>query len=184
MLIGYKRVSTYEQTMALQEDALNKAGCEIFFSDIASGAKTDRKGLDEAIAYMREKDVLVVWRLDRLGRSLQHLKDMINLLEEKGCGFKSITEGFDTTTNNGKLIFHIFGAMAEFERNLIQERVQAGLHAARARGRVGGRPQALDEKEKAMALTLYADKNNSIADICKALNVSRATLYRYLPKKN
>ncbi len=139
MLIGYARVSTQEQTLNLQKDALAKAGCSKIFTDTASGAKTERKGLEDAVAYVREGDTLVVWRLDRLGRSL--------------------------------------------ERNLIRERTQAGLEAARARGRKGGRPKSLTGKKAAMAQELYENKSNSIREICKNLNISRATLYRYIKVK-
>jgi DNA invertase Pin-like site-specific DNA recombinase len=127
MLIGYARVPTYEQTLNLQRDALQKAGCNKIFTDTASGAKTERKGLDEALDYVRKGDTLVVWRLDRLGRSLPHLITTMTALEERGIGFKSLTENIDTITSGGKLIFHIFGALAEFERNLIWERTTAGL---------------------------------------------------------
>lgn len=184
MLIGYARVSTVDQTLGLQQDALEKAGCERVFTDTASGAKAERMGLAEAIAYTREGDILVVWRLDRLGRSLKHLIETISGLNERKIGFKSITENIDTTTSGGKLIFHIFGALAEFERDIIRERTQAGLTAARARGRKGGRPKALTPKKAQMAVSLYNDKNNSIADICRTLNVSRATLYRHLRAAN
>jgi DNA invertase Pin-like site-specific DNA recombinase len=143
MLIGYARVSTQEQTLNLQKDALQKAGCTKILTDTASGAKSERKGLEEALNYVRKGDTLVVWRLDRLGRSLPHLITTMTDLEERGIGFKSLTENIDTTTSGGKLIFHIFGALAEFERNLIRERTQAGLSAARARGRRGGRRKAL-----------------------------------------
>lgn len=185
MLVGYQRVSTAEQTLDLQRDALEKAGCTKIFTDTASGAKTERKGLEEVLEYLREGDTLVVWRLDRLGRSLKHLIDTITALAEKNVGFKSITENIDTTTSGGKLVFHIFGALAEFERDLIRERTRAGLAAARARGRLGGRrrSKALDTPKKvSMAQKLYDDKTNSITDICKSLNVSRATLYRYIQK--
>src|ERR671923_1265567 len=134
MNIGYARVSTQDQTLNLQKDALEKIGCTKIFTDTASGAKAERKGLDEALEYLREGDTLVVWRLDRLGRSLKHLIETISQLDTRKIGFKSLTENIDTTTSGGKLIFHIFGALAEFERNLIRERTQAGLTAARARG--------------------------------------------------
>jgi DNA invertase Pin-like site-specific DNA recombinase len=147
MLIGYARVSTHEQTLNLQQDALTKAGCTKIFTDIASGAKTERIGLDEALNYVRKGDILVVWRLNRLGRSLPHLITTMTHLEERGIGFKSLTENIDTTTSGGKLIFHIFGALAEFERNLIREWTQAGLIAARARGKKGGRPKVLTGKQ-------------------------------------
>src|SRR5574339_852726 len=143
MLVGYARVSTLEQTLALQQDALTKAGCERLFTDTASGSQAVRPGLEEALAYVRPGDTLVVWRLDRLGRSLRHLIDTIALLQERGIGFRSLPEQLATTTSGGKLVFHVFGALAEFERDLIRERTQAGLLAARARGRLGGRPKAL-----------------------------------------
>jgi DNA invertase Pin-like site-specific DNA recombinase len=180
MLIGYARVSTQDQTLNLQKDALEKIGCSKIFTDTASGAATERKGLDAALAYVREGDSLVVWKLDRLGRSLKHLIETITNLNNRKIGFKSLTENIDTTTSGGKLIFHIFGALAEFERDIIRERTQAGLQAARARGRVGGRPKSLTTKKASIAQALYNDKNNSIADICKTLNISRATLYRYI----
>jgi DNA invertase Pin-like site-specific DNA recombinase len=177
MLIGYARVSTHEQTLTLQQDALQKAGCNKLFTDTASGAKTERIGLEAALSYVRKGDTLVVWRLDRLGRSLPHLIATMTELEERGIGFKSLTENIDTTSG-GKLIFHIFGALAEFERNLIRERTQAGLIAARARGRIGGRPKALTGKKLSIAQSLYDDPKNSIADICRMLKISKATLYR------
>ncbi len=183
MFIGYARVSTHDQTLALQQDALTQAGCERIFTDTASGAKSDRPGLEEAIAYVRSGDTLVVWKLDRLGRSLPHLIETIRQLQERGVGFKSLTEQIDTTTSGGKLIFHVFAALAEFERDVIRERTNAGLAAARARGRKGGHPRAAglnDAKKVALAQRLYEDKDNSIDDICQTLRVSRATLYRYL----
>ncbi len=183
MLIGYARVSTQDQTLHLQQDALEKIGCTKIFTDTASGAVSERKGLEEALQFVREGDTLVVWRLDRLGRSLKHLIDVIHLLQQRQVGFRSITENIDTTTSGGKLIFHVFGALAEFERDLIRERTQAGLQAARARGRVGGRPRiaSLNAPGKvSIAQSLYDDKRNSIVDICKTLNISRATLYRYV----
>src|SRR5918912_839866 len=141
MLIGYARVSTNDQTRALQRDALEKAGCTKIFTDVVSGVKAERKGLSEALEYVRPGDTLVVWRLDRLGRSLKDLIEQLTKLHNRKIGFKSLTEQIDTTTPGGKLIFHIFGALAEFERDLIKERTHAGLAAARARGRVGGRPR-------------------------------------------
>jgi DNA invertase Pin-like site-specific DNA recombinase len=179
MLIGYARVSTHEQTLNLQRDALTEAGCTKIFTDTASGAKTERIGLEEALNYVRKGDTLVVWRLDRLGRSLPHLISTMTDLEERGIGFKSLTENIDTTTSGGKLIFHIFGALAEFERNLIRERTQAGLVAARARGRKGGRPTALTGKQLGIARDLY-EKRHPIAEICRTLKISKATLYRYI----
>ena len=186
MLVGYARVSTQDQTLDLQKDALGKAGCTKLFTDTASGAKAERKGLEEALAYVREGDTLVVWRLDRLGRSLNHLIEAVADLNDRKIGFRSLTENIDTTTSGGKLVFHIFGALAEFERDIIRERTQAGLQAARARGRLGGRrkAKALDTPKKvAMAQALYADKSHTVGDICKTLNVSRATLYRYVRVK-
>src|SRR5260370_32235039 len=137
MLIGYARVSTQDQTLHLQQDALEKIGCSKIFTDTASGAQTERKGLEEASAYAREGDTIVVWRLDRLGRSLKHLIETITNLNNRKIEFKSITENIETTTSGGKLIFHIFGALAEFERDIIKERTNARLQAARARGRIG-----------------------------------------------
>lgn len=183
MLIGYARVSTQDQTLNLQKDALEKIGCTKIFTDTASGVSTERKGLDDAIAYVREGDTLVVWRLDRLGRSLKHLIETITKLNNRKIGFKSITENIDTTTSGGKLVFHIFGALAEFERDIIRERTNAGLQAARARGRLGGRPKARalnTSKKVALAQSLYENKNNTIDEICKTLGISRSTLYRYI----
>jgi len=180
MYVGYARVSTQGQTLDLQKDALGKIGCTRIYTDTASGAKSERKGLDEALNYVREGDILVVWRLDRLGRSLKHLIETITELSKRGVGFKSITENIDTTTSGGKLVFHIFGALAEFERDIIKERTQAGLNAARARGRKGGRPKVLTSKTIEQAKTLYNNRKHSIDEICRTLRVSRATLYRYL----
>ena len=183
MLIGYARVSTQEQTLALQEDALCGAGCERLFTDTASGAKTERRGLEAALAFARPGDTLVVWKLDRLGRSLRHLIEVVTGLEEREVGFKSLTEQLDTTTSGGKLIFHLFAALSEFERDVIRERTRAGLSAARARGRKGGHPRASsfdDPKKVALAQALYNDRTHSIADICNSLRVSRSTLYRYV----
>jgi DNA invertase Pin-like site-specific DNA recombinase len=180
MLVGYARVSTQDQTLDLQKDALEKIGCSKIYTDTASGAKAERVGLEEALEYVREGDILVVWRLDRLGRSLKHLIETITILNSRGIGFKSIQENVDTTTSGGKLVFHIFGALAEFERDIIRERTQAGLTAARARGRKGGRPKALTPKTVEQAKTLYNSRKDSIDEICRTLHISRATLYRYL----
>src|SRR6266566_543402 len=183
MLIGYARVSTADQTLNLQKDALEHIGCSEIFTDTISGSTTERQGLDAALSYVREGDTLVVWRLDRLGRSLKHLIETITKLNTRKIGFKSITENIDTTTSGGKLIFHIFGALAEFERDIIRERTNAGLQAARARGRLGGRPKAKTlntPKKVALAQSLYDAKNISKDEICKTLNISRATLYRYI----
>ncbi len=181
MNIGYARVSTGEQTLDLQLDALKAAGCGKVFEETASGAKADRPVLAEALTYIRDGDTLVVWRLDRLGRSLGHLIETVAELAERGIGFKSLTEQIDTTTPGGKLVFHVFGALAEFERDLIRERTHAGLAAARARGRTGGRPKALaDPKKLALARTLYDGGQADVATICATLGISRATLYRAL----
>ncbi len=178
--IGYARVSTDDQSLDLQIDALKEAGCIKIFEDKASGAKIDRSGLQHVMEYLREGDVLVVWRLDRLGRSLKHLVQLVEELRERGIGFQSITEGFDTTTPNGKLIFSIFAALAEFERNLIRERVQAGLKAARARGRSGGRAKKLNEGDLKKLKKLYASKAFSVPEICSQFQISKSTLYNYL----
>ncbi len=179
MFVGYSRVSTLEQHADLQHDALKSADCTKYFTDQVSGAKAEREALQQALAFVRAGDTLVVWKLDRLGRSLKHLIETVTLLEERGVGFKSLTENIDTTTSSGKLIFHIFGALAEFQRDLIRERTQAGLAAARARGRMGGRPKGGNAHKQAMARKLHADKSYSIQDICRILGISRATLYRY-----
>ncbi len=183
MLIGYARVSTIEQNISLQIDELKKVGCEKIFHDKVSGAKAERPGLQEALNYARKGDSIVVWRLDRLGRSLKHLIETVGQLEEQGIGFRSLQESIDTTTSGGRLIFHIFGALAEFERNLIRERTMAGLKAARARGRVGGRPRKLDEKKTELAYRLYDEKNHTVSEICQMLTISKPTLYAYLGRR-
>lgn len=180
MLIGYARVSTADQTLALQEDALQQAGCEKIFKDVISGSTTERPGLSEALEYARSGDVLVVWKLDRLGRSLAHLIHVVQQLHADGIGFRSLQEQMDTTTPGGQLIFHIFGALAEFERSLIRERTNAGLAAARARGKVGGRPPRLTRDQIRMAQRLMASPDTTADQVAKALHVSRATLYRAL----
>ena len=182
MLIGYARVSTHEQNLEPQTDALKQAGCQQIFKDTISGAKKERPGLHDALEYAREGDTLLVWRLDRLGRSLKDLIEIVSGLEKQGVGFRSLQESIDTTTSGGRLIFHVFGALAEFERNLIRERTFAGLAAARARGRTGGRPRKLNEKQVELACHLYADKKHLINDICQTIGVSKPTLYKYLKK--
>lgn len=185
-LVGYARVSTNEQELSLQLDALIKAGCtkKDIYRDKVSGAKAARPGLDQCLAQLRPGDTLVVWRLDRLGRSVRHLIDVVDELGKRQVSFKSLCDGaIDTTTASGKLIFHIFTALAEFERSLVQERTKAGLTAARARGRLGGRrPISANDPRIQTARTLHADKNLPVADICKTLKISRATLYRYLAR--
>jgi len=182
MLIGYARVSTQDQTLDLQTDALTRAGCEKIFTDTTSGAKAERPGLHEAMNHLRAGDTLVVWRLDRLGRTLKHLIATITDLSDHGIGFKSLQENMDTTTSGGKLIFHIFGALAEFEREVIRERTNAGLQAARARGRLGGRPaiRSLDPKKVALARKLYTDRTMPVQEICETLHIGRSMLYRYM----
>ncbi len=182
-LVGYARVSTPEQSLNLQTDALKKAGCERIFTDVASGAKSARPGLKEALDYVRPGDTLVVWKLDRLGRSLPDLIGHVQQLDDRKIGFKSLQEQIDTTTSSGKLTFHLFSALAEFERDIIRERTQAGLKAARARGRTGGRPFVLNPKQIALLKRMHADPENTIAEICRTLNISRPTAYRYLKKE-
>src|SRR5215469_2433621 len=183
MKIGYVRVSKHEQNEALQVDALKEAGCEKWFVEKVTGTKAERKGLNEALAYARSGDIFMVWKLDRAGRSLKHLIELLNHLDQHQIGFRSLTEQIDTTTPGGKLIFHLMGALAEFERDLIQERTNAGLAAARARGRVGGRPRKLKTSGKvALARQMWASQCHSITEICAALGISRATLYRYVKK--
>ena len=180
MIIGYARVSTTEQNLDLQRDALKRAGCEKIIEDTVSGGKVQRPGLERVHDALRSGDVLAVWRLDRLGRSLKHLIELMAELEAERIGFQSVTESIDTTTPGGKLVFHIFGALAEFERNLIRERTYAGLAAARARGRKGGRRKKLGEKQRAVAVDLYRQKKHTIDEICKAVGISRPTLYKYV----
>ena len=180
MLIGYARVSTQEQNLDLQVEALKKIGCEKIFEEIVSGIKTDREILNETLSYLRTGDSLVVWRLDRLGRTLKQLIELINTLKEREVGFMSITEAIDTTTPTGQFFFHITGAFAELERDLIRERTKAGLASARARGRKGGRPKAIDSEAFQMALILYNEKKTTVASISKQFNISKRTFYRYL----
>ncbi len=177
MKIGYVRVSKQEQNEALQRDALKEAYCEKYFSDKMTGAKFERKGLEELLAFMRSGDTVVIWKLDRLGRSLKDLIETLNLLKDRGVDFISLTENIDTTTPGGKLIFHLMGALAEFERDLIRERTNAGLAAARARGHVGGRPRKLSTNGKvALALRLVEDSQHSIDDICSWLKIHNTPL--------
>ena len=184
MQIGYARISTDDQNMNLQRDALNQIGCEKLFEDQISGAKAKRPGLQQAIQFARTGDTIVVWRLDRLSRSLKDLIEMVALLDSKGIGLKSLHESIDTTSSSGKLIFHIFGALAEFERNLIRERTQAGLQAARARGRKGGRPKALNKDQQALAVKLYDEKKHTLDQICQMMGISKPTLYKYIETSN
>lgn len=180
MLIGYARVSTYDQNLDLQVDALENAGCERIFKDVMSGVKADRPGLRDALSHMREGDILVVWKLDRLGRSLSDLISVVTTLHGEGKGFKSLDNSFDTSTAQGTLIFQMFAVLAEFERNLIRERTMAGLTAARARGRYGGRPRKMDDKAIQMAATLVRENQASMTEIAAQFNVSRSTLNKAL----
>ena len=180
MRIGYARVSTHDQNLDLQQDALKKAGCKKILVDQTSGIAATRPGFAQAMDLLRKGDTLVVWRLDRLGRSLKHLIELMNQLEEEGIGFQSLQESINTSTSGGKLIFHMFGALAEFERNLIRERTQAGLAAARARGRKGGRPKALDEEKRKLTAELYNQQQLSVKQICAMMGISKPTLYAYV----
>jgi DNA invertase Pin-like site-specific DNA recombinase len=178
--IGYIRVSTDKQNFQLQEDRLKKANCYKIFYDVASGAKTDRPGLQECLNYIRDGDTLIVWKSDRLGRSTVDLLNIVDDLRKRNVGFKSLTEDlFDTTSSNGRLVFGIFALLAEHERDRIRERTMAGLAAARARGRNGGRPKVLTEEKKALAFEALQNRNKSVKGIAKGLEVSEATIYRY-----
>lgn len=181
-LIGYCRVSTTEQTTALQEDALNAVGVERIFTDQISGSSKTRPGLDEALKFLRTGDVLVVWRLDRLSRSLSHLIETVNLLSDRGVGIRSLTENIDSTSISGRFCLHLFASLGEFEKALIRERVNAGLQAARARGRVGGRPKVVCGP-KHLAITAMKEQGLSVNDICQSLGISRATYFRYQKKE-
>lgn len=180
MLVGYARVSTPDQKLDLQLDALRAAGCDRVFEDVASGAKTDRPGRAQAIDFARDGDTLVVWRLDRFGRSMPDLVDTIESLRVRGIGFRSLTEGIDTTTATGKLVFNIFASLAEFERELIRERTRAGIESARARGRKGGRKPKMTPAKVQLASKMLRDKTITIGEVCDAVGVSSSTLYRHL----
>ena len=180
MLIGYMRISTDKQDHSLQLDALKSAGCHRIFEETMSGGRDDRPRLQEAIAFAREGDILVVWRLDRLGRSLSHLMSCVKEIEQRKVGFRSLTESIDTTSASGRLVFHFFAAIAEFERDLIRTRTNAGLEAARARGRIGGRPPKMTEESIRHAQKLL--EGSSASTVSRLLGVSRATLYRHLEK--
>ncbi len=180
-LIGYARVSTRDQTVIAQRDALKAAGCDRLFEETASGADRDRPELKAALDYLRRGDTLVVWKLDRLARSLKQLIETVEDLESRNIGFRSLTEAIDTTTAGGRLVFQIFGSLAEFERQLIRERTRAGLEAARSRGRRPGRKPALGPKDIQAAKALLADRDISVEDVARRLGVSQATLYRHIP---
>ena len=179
--IGYARVSSLDQNLALQQDALKEAGCEKIFIEQMSGAVSDRPALREALDYARSGDMLTVWKLDRLARSMKQLIETIEQLRLRNIGFQSLTEAIDTTTAQGVLVFHMFSALAEFERALIRERTRAGLAAAKRAGRTGGRPPKLTEGALDVARTLLANPDISVGDVAERLGVSPATLYRYLP---
>jgi DNA invertase Pin-like site-specific DNA recombinase len=181
--VGYARVSTEDQNVDLQTDALNVVGCVRVFTDVASGAVAERPELAAALDYVRAGDTLVVWRLDRLGRSLRHLVETVLMLQERGVGFRSISESIDTTTATGRLVFHVFCALAEFEKDLLRERTQAGLAAARARGRVGGRKPVLTPQKAALVRRLYGEREHTVAEIAKVIGVSRATVYRCVAER-
>jgi len=179
-LIGYARVSSDDQSLDLQLDALKEAGCARVFTEKASGALDDRLELAKLLDHLRPGDIVVVWRLDRLGRSLKHLIEIVRDLEERGVDFRSLTEGINTTSPSGKLVFHLFGALAEFERGLIVERTKAGLEAARARGRKGGRPPKMTPEKLEVARSMHDSGKHSVAAIAETVGVRRATLYRFL----
>jgi DNA invertase Pin-like site-specific DNA recombinase len=180
MLIGYARVSTDDQNLNLQRDALRAAGCAKIYEDHLSGVKAARPGLQQALEVARAGDVLVVWRLDRLGRSLKDLLQLVESLDKRNIELQSLQESLATHISGGRLIFHLFGALAEFERHLIRERTSAGLKAARARGRSGGRPKALEPNKRQLAVRLYSEKQHTIGEICQMLGISKPTLYSYV----
>lgn len=181
MRFGYARVSTQDQNPGLQIDALKAAGCDRVFEEKASGAQRDRPQLLAALEYARAGDTIVVWKLDRLARSIRQLIETIEDLDRREISFKSLTEAIDTQTAGGKLVFHIFAGLAEFERSIIRERTVAGLASARARGRLGGRPPAVSAEDVAMARAMLADPSITVNQVAKTLGISPATLYRHLP---
>ena len=182
MLIGYARISTSDQSLSLQIDCLNEAGCQKIFTDTLSGNKALRPGLEQALAFARQGDTLVVWKLDRLGRSLTHLLQLMETLQKKEVAFKSLSDAIDTSTPMGKMVFAIFGSLAEFELSLMKERTMAGLKAARARGKNGGRKNSLNCEEVSSMLTLYESKKHSVVDICRQMKISRKSFYNYLKR--
>lgn len=187
MKVGYARVSTREQNLNMQVIALEEAGCEKIYEEVVSGAKVERPKLNNLIKQLRPNDVLVVWKLDRLGRSLKNLIHLVQELIQNEIGLCSLNDPIDTTTSQGRLIFNIFASLAEFERDIICERTQAGLSAARARGRRGGRPKGISKQSEATACaaeTLYKEKKLSVIEICKKLSISKSTLYKYLRFRN
>ena len=183
MLIGYMRISTGEQNLDLQRDALERAGCERIYDDVGSGRATDRPGLARALDVARENDTLVVWKLDRIGRSLAHVVGFVGTLKSRGIGLKVLTGDVDTTTVTGRLVFGIFATLAEFERDLIHERTMAGLAAARARGRTGGRPRVMTKQKIKAAMAMMADRDNAAQTVAAELGISLSTLYAYVDAK-
>jgi len=181
MLVGYARVSTHDQDLSLQLDAVQAAGCDKVFTEKASGAQRDRPQLQAALEYMRGQDTLVVWKLDRLARSLRQLIETVEALGDRGMGLRSLTESLDTTTSGGTLVFHLFAALAEFERSIIRERTRAGLQAARRRGRLGGRPPALTSQDLVEAKALLRDPEITVVQVAKRLGVAPSILYRHVP---
>ncbi|MBF9197153.1 recombinase family protein [Microvirga terrestris] len=181
MLVGYARVSTKDQKTELQMDALKGMGCERVFIEKASGAQRERPELKAALEFVRAGDTIVVWKMDRLARSLKQLIETVEGLQHREIGFRSLTEAIDTTTPGGRLVFHIFASLAEFERSIIRERTMAGLAAAQARGRLGGRPRSLNERDIALARTMLADEKITVAEIANMLGGTASTLYRYIP---
>ena len=182
MQIGYARVSTHDQNISAQIDALKNAGCSKIYSEVVSGVKSEKRALDEALEYLREGDTIVVWRLDRLGRSLAGLIQLMQVLENRGVGFRSLTESIDTATPTGQFFFQVTGAFAELERNLIRERTKAGLIGARSRGKNGGRPRILDDETFKMAFHLYEENTCPVGSICKQFGIAKRTFYRYLER--
>ncbi|MBF0551359.1 MAG: recombinase family protein [Deltaproteobacteria bacterium] len=183
MKIGYARVSTRDQNLDYQIDGLQKAGCERMYREVASGAKAERPALKELLDNLRPGDVVVIWKLDRLGRSLRHLVELVNELMQRDVGLQSLNDPIDTTTPQGRLSFNLFAALAEFERDIIRERTHAGLSAARARGRKGGRPKGIPQKAEATACaadTLYRERKLSVQEIARKLGITKSTLYSYL----
>ncbi len=183
MLIGYMRVSTGEQSLDLQRDALGRVGCERVYEDVCSGRAIERPGLNQALEVARDGDALIVWKLDRIGRSLPHVVGLVGDLQKRGVGLKVLTGDVDTTTATGRLVFGIFATLAEFERDLIHERTMAGLAAARARGRAGGRPRVMTKQKLKAAMAMMADRDNAARDVAKQLGVSVSTLYAYVDAK-
>ena len=180
MLVGYMRVSTAEQNLALQRDALEAAGCERLYEDTCSGTVTEQPGLARALDQLRADDALVVWKLDRIGRSLSHVVELVAGLQARSIGLKVLTGSIDTTSSTGRLVFGLFATLAEFERDLIRERTMAGLAAARARGRSGGRPRLMTAAKLRTAMTMMADQSNVAADVAEQLGISVSTLYAYM----